>query len=506
MKKVFKIIGILAIGLLLLGGGIALYGNRTNAVGKGSYANGATRNIKPGRVSVTQFGAVGDGQHNDFEAFSAAVNSGVGEIYVPAGTYELGSGVLNVGAGISFVGESQSDSIIKNVCISSQYGISASNLTFDGGVTKTIPFTGGAAVDGKVIFWLSPKGQQSVSYKNCTFTNATVASFARENAGSFDYVEVIGCTFINFRRDAIYHSLNINTATFKNNVFAGFGGSDLKSGFISAIWLGDITNNTYTQANNVVIEGNNFSNLYTQDDFSGTSHNINANFIAIRSDKAVISNNIISNLVGYGSDREAVYTKVRDLTISGNTITNGGMGEGYICNKSQKGDAFCTITGNVLVGSAGCGIRNYAPGTISGNIITIENCTSAITNTRREVITNNRELIIRDNTINCGTYPTLSINGTVVKSYSTGQAIRVAKVTVPVTVENNTFNTTTVFKNYISVGNPTSTVTVRGNVMNKEDTDGTGILVYSTTNGGRFAQGTTIKVEGNQFNKASVDR
>ncbi|MCR5557057.1 MAG: glycoside hydrolase family 55 protein [Butyrivibrio sp.] len=506
MKKVFKIIVIMAIGLLLLGGGIVQYGSRINAVGKGSYANGATISIKPGRVSVTQYGAVGDGQHNDFEAFSAAVNSGMGEIYIPAGTYELGSGVLNVGAGISFVGESQSDCIIKNVCISSEYGISASNLTFDGGVTRTIPFTGGASVDGKVIFWLSPKGHQSVSYKNCMFTNATVASFARENAGSFDSVEVTGCTFKNFRRDAIYYSLNIDTATFKNNVFAGFGGSDLKSGFISAIWIGDITNNTYTQANNVVIEENNFSNLYTQNDFSGTVHNINANFIAIRSDKAVINNNTISNLIGYGSDREAVYTKVRDLTISGNTITNGGLGEGYICNKSQKGDAYCTITGNVLVGSAGCGIRNYAPGTISGNTITIDNCTSAITNTRRDVITNSRELIIRDNTINCGTYPTLSVNDTVVKSYSTGQAIRVAKVAAPITIENNTFNTKTVFKSYISVGNPTSSVTVRGNVINKEDKDGTGILVYSTTNGGKLADSTKLKVEGNQFNKTSADR
>ena len=256
MRKLIKIVGALTIGLTMLAGGTSLYSNRMLAEGKNSETRAVIRSIKPGRVSVTKYGAVGDGQHNDFDAFNAAINSGKGEIYIPAGTYDLGNNTLTVADGISLVGENQSESIIKNGCISSQYGISASNITFDGGATKTIPYTGGLPEEGKVIFLISPKGQQSVSYVNCTFENATVASFAREESGSFSNVEVAGCTFKNIRRVAVYHSLNTNNATFTNNDFAGLGGSDIKTGFVSAVWVGDITNNTYVQADNVVIQGN----------------------------------------------------------------------------------------------------------------------------------------------------------------------------------------------------------------------------------------------------------
>ena len=197
---------------------------------------------------------------------------------------------------------------------------------------------------------------------------------------------------------------------------------------------------------------------------------------------------------------------MRDLTISDNVITDGGMGEGYICNKSQKGDSFVSITGNTIRGSAGCAIRKYVPGTISGNTITITNCSSVITNTIRDDITNNRELIIRGNTINCGTNSTLDVNGTTISKYSTGQAIRITKLTVPVVVEKNTFNTTTAFTNYISVGNPTSSVTICDNTISRADKDGNGILVYSTKNGGVLSAKGGVKVERNQFNKTSSSK
>ena len=505
MRKKIGIVCAVAIGLILMTGGFWLFGS--GKIAEGSYSNSKVMasNTQAGRVSVKQYGAVGDGQHDDYDAFNSAINSGMSEIYVPAGTYYLGNKTVDTGYGISLIGENQAECVIKNGAIRCRHGVSVSNLTFDGGAPQTINYTGGMPENGTVIMIVSPNGQQNVSYKNCTFKNATVASFAREETGSFFNDEINGCTFSNIRKVAVYHSLNIGNANYLSNTFENIGGNDINNGFVSALWIGDVTNNTYVQAVNTVIDGNVFNNLVTKDDFSGTGHSINANFIAIRSDKAVINNNKISNLVGYGQDREAVYTKVRELTISSNVITEGGMGEGYICNKSQTGDSYCTITGNTITGNAGCAIRSYVPGTISGNAIAITNCSSVITNSQRDNITGNKELIIRENAINCGTASELNVNGTVVSKYSTGQAIRITKVKVPIIVEKNSFNTSTPFTNYISVGNPGDSVTIRYNNINRADKDGTGISVYSTKNNGILSAGK-INVEKNQFGKGAVDR
>ncbi len=508
MKKCIKILCTIIVGIFLVLGVYILYDRNVSSKGfakdsfDGSSGVAQAKGINlsrfrfkkvSGTVSIKDFGAVGDGIQNDYAAFAAALNSGADEVYIPAGTYELGGGIVVADIGVNIVGESQSDTIIKHGCISTKYGISASNLTFEGGAVQKIDYTGGRAEESTISLMVSPSGQQNVSYKDCTFRNVTVASFAREQEGSFASNEVIGCTFTNIRKVAIYHCLNIGNGTYKNNLFNGFGGSDLTRGFVSALWIGDISNNTYVQAVNTVIDGNTFANLVTKDDYSEANHIINANFIAIRGDTAVISNNSFTNLAGYGNDREAVYTKVRDLTITNNTITNGGLGEGYICNKSQSGDSYCTITGNTIVGEKGTGIRNYVPGTITGNTISISNCSSAITNTQRTDITGNRELIIRDNIISSGTY---AEGG----SKSTGKAIRVSGVVAPITIERNAFNTSTAFEHYISVGNPGVSVTIRDNsISGKDNAEGTGISVYSNKNGGKLSPGCQVVVERNSF-------
>ena len=456
--------------------------------------------VQAGRVSVKQYGAVGDGQHDDYDAFNAAINSGMSEIYVPTGTYYLGDKTINVGYGISLIGENKTSCVVKNGAFRSSLGITVSNLTFDGGATQAINYVGHAPENGTVIMIVSPNGKQDISYKNCTFKNATVASFAREEAGSFGNDEIIGCSFTNIQRVAVYHSVNINSGSYKSNIFDNIGSNNILSGCVSALWIGDVTNNTYVQATNTVIDGNTFNNLVTKDDFSDSAHVINANFIALRSDTAVITNNKINNLSGYGEDREAVYTKVRDLTVTSNEITNGGMGEGYICDKGQTGDAFCTITGNTIIGNAGCAIRTYVPGTISDNIISITNSSSVITNTQRDKITGNKELIIRKNTINCGTAAELNYNGTTIKNYSTGKAIRISNVKAPITIEKNTFTTTTPFTNYISVGNPGSSVNIKNNNINRDDNNGQGINVYNSKNY-RVATPGAVNVENNNFGK-----
>ncbi len=462
-----------------------------------------------GKISIKQLGAHGDGKSDDFRAFKTALTSGFDEITIPKGIYEMGGEIVNATAHVTISGESQSECIVKNGCINSQYGITLSNITFDGGVNQKISYTARAPEDGTVCLVVSPTGKQNIKYQNCTFMNVTVASFAREKNGSFGTDEITGCTFANIRRAGIFHSLNIDDAKYTKNSFANIGGNDILRGYVCAMVIGDISNSINSEAKKVLIEDNTFSNLFTKDDFSGDEHIINANFIAVRGDKGIIHHNVFSNLMGYGDDREGIYTKVRELTVSDNNMSNCGLGEGYICAKPHEGDSYYTIIGNTISGSAGCAIRSYAPATISGNTISIDNCMSVITNTMRSDNPTSKSLVIKDNIVNCGTYSELNVNGTTISSYNTGKAIRISNVTVPIVIEGNKLYPSTSFGQYFAVGNPGKSVSICGNAINGPDKDGTGVYVFSNKDGAKLSHDCEITIDGNQFDmsiKAKVAR
>ncbi len=462
-------------------------------------------------MNIKQFGAKGDGITDDNIAFTKAVSSDAENIYIPKGTYEINNNIININKYISIVGEAKSNTIIKNGAFKTQYGISASNITFDGGASFHLDYVGTHALDedGKVIFVVTPNGGRNVIYKKCGFKNVTVASFARDEndipAGSKLINNTVeNCTFENIGKLAIYHSLTLDNGTYTGNTFTNIGDTSLLKGLISGLMIGDITNNTKKEASNLVIKNNTFTNLYTHDDFEDNVHVINANFIAIKADKELIDKNTVTNLVGYGNDREGIYTKVRDLTVSNNKLTNAGLGEGYICAKPHDGVTFSNILNNTFDGVGGTAIRTYTPGKISGNTLNISNAYTVMTNTISDLITvASNGLTISNNIIAAGTSSTLDVNGTIIQGYNKDNAISLSSVNIPVTIENNTFNTSTKFGHYISIGNPGDYVRIKNNTFNLSDKGGVGIFIFTPNAGSTVSLNSNITIDGNHFDVGS---
>jgi hypothetical protein len=69
-------------------------------------------------VNVRDFGAVGNGVHDDRAAIQAALNSGASFVFVPNGTYAMsavGTCNLSLSAGITIYGESRDGAILKQL-------------------------------------------------------------------------------------------------------------------------------------------------------------------------------------------------------------------------------------------------------------------------------------------------------------------------------------------------------------------------------------------------------
>ena len=458
--------------------------------------NGNVAQLIIGRqtVNVKQFGAKGDGTTNDSIAFNNAINSGAVAIKIPDGTYNMNNTLLTLTKFMKFVGNGKTNTTVKNGTIKAPYGVSAEGITFDGGYTQTVKFTGTADENNaSVIFDVTPTGIRDVSYKNCTFKNVTVASYARHGSDiETDKTRLRNdtaknCTFTNLRRVGIYHTVPLSNGTYLNNSFTNLGGSDMLKGIISGIFLGDVTNNTYFHADNILIKGNTFDNLVTKDNFlppKQQEHWTNSNFIAIRGYNALIDNNTFSNLVGYGSDREGVYTKIQNLTVSNNTLVNAGFGEGYICAKAHDGEVVFNVINNNISGRAGTGIRTYGPGDITGNTINIDNTPVAILATTSGTVgVGNAPLNVSGNTIISGTEVGINVNGTDVSDYSDdNKIVSLVNVQSPIIFNNNIIRPVTNFMNYISILNPYNDVTVDNNKFYLSDKGGVKIRAISLAN------------------------
>ncbi|MBQ7239862.1 MAG: hypothetical protein IJS56_00310 [Bacilli bacterium] len=477
--------------------------------------NGNVAQLIIGRqtVNVKQFGAKGDGTTNDSIAFNNAINSGAVTIKIPDGTYNMNNTLFTLTKFMRFVGNGETKTTVKNGTIKAPYGVSAEDITFDGGYTQNVEFTGvGHEKNGSVIFDVTPTGIRDVSYKNCTFKNVTVASYARHGSDiETDKTRLRNdtakdCTFTNLRRVGIYHTVPLSNGTYLNNSFTNLGGSDMLRGIISGIFLGDVTNNTYFQADNILIKGNTFDNLVTKDNFLPSNeqeHWTNSNFIAIRGYNALIDNNTFTNLVGYGNDREGVYTKIQNLTISNNTLINAGFGEGYICAKAHDGEAVFNVINNNISGRAGTGIRTYGPGDITGNTINIENTPVAILATTSGTVgVGNTPLNVSGNTITSGTEVGINVNGTDVSDYSDdNKMVSLVNVQTPIILNNNTIRPTTSFKTYISIINPYDDVTIDSNKIYLSSNEGNDKAITITNSNDVYdtCLNNTTTISGNYF-------
>ena len=139
-------------------------------------------------ASVADFGAKGDGQTNDTEAFRKALASGEKDIYVPPGTYLLGPEQLTVGKA-TFLHGSGRASIIKVAegtggLLSLDESVRLERLHFDGKDAKQ-----GGVTDGLVVL---PGPADSVVIDSVSFTDCDRACILTDHA---DHLVISNCDF-----------------------------------------------------------------------------------------------------------------------------------------------------------------------------------------------------------------------------------------------------------------------------------------------------------------------
>lgn len=433
-------------------------------------------------INVKQIGAKGDSVSNDSIFFNSVLDCGI-PLSVPSGIYEMDNTDLSSDSFISINGVGESQPTLRNTTIIAPYGLSLSNLILDGGNKHSLFLEGRSKNEGTFLCIVSPITKTTVSYNNCIFTNADFGSFAmvspQKTSQYFESDRVSNCIFSNLRLIGVYHCLNSDLTEYNNNTFENIGDSNLTTGTIGALKIGDTTNITTMGAKKCIISNNDFKSLYSGDDYSNTKHAINCNVITVYGDNALITSNNIYDLLGYGEDREAIYTKVRQCTISYNKIYNGGFGEGYICNKGfDSSDAFCTITNNILIGKYGSAIQNYGAAIIKDNDIQINHPRSIIGCFGRK--TNLNDLTIESNKITA--YPEYyEINNKQISSYKPTYIIHTEEYPNQVTIKDNIISLDS--KNNIPmnavlrVGSLKDNYTISGNTINSNLTKCVGIEI-----------------------------
>ncbi len=426
-----------------------------------------------------QFGATGNGSTNDFDKLNNALNSGISEFNAGSGTYNLNNNSIKLPKYIKIYGNKDKHATIKNGCFISPYGVSLSCIDFDGGAYNKLIISGRAIFEGRFQSIVSPVSTSSVSYDSCVFSNSDYCSFAMvgpyQTNLKFNSDTVTNCIFQNVSYIAVYHCLNSNKTNYSNNQFLNIGSTNVTTGRLGALKLGDTTNASTLGVLDATIYGNTFDNLTSGDDYSGAKHVLDCNFITVYGLKATIQNNTISNLNGFGNDREAIYTKVRYCSILGNTITNGGHGEGYICNKGYNAsDAYAHINNNTIIGTEGVGIQNYGAAEIANNHISITNCSIPINCMGKNYAECNR-LLITENVIECGLD---LLNMTTDKK----NVIQVSKPSSETRIDGNqiTCSGNRKLESVIKVGGFSKNVYIRNNTINSTLLKCAGVLVYSS--------------------------
>ena len=139
-------------------------------------------------ASVADFGAKGDGETNDTEAFKKAFASGEQDIYVPPGTYLLGPGQLTVGKKTRLHGAGRA-SIIKvaegtGKLLALDEGVRVERLHFDGKGAKQ-----GGVADGLVFL---PGSADNVVIDSVSFADCDRACIVTDHA---DHLVVSNCDF-----------------------------------------------------------------------------------------------------------------------------------------------------------------------------------------------------------------------------------------------------------------------------------------------------------------------
>lgn len=262
-------------------------------------------------VSVKDFGALGDGVTDDSVAFQNAINTGK-QVFVPAGTYLVDDLTPLTSNGYLNMFGVQGRSELKGTGTRAQYGIVATGVTSNSGLL---------ILDGLTfnnyqycIHYVEAFTYNHEAYiTNCIFKESSIGVGLRSD--NLQKASITGC-----------HFENITDAEVSGN---------------GAIMLGNVNTTDYDVGEYFVAD-NTFDTV--------TSTGAECHAIWLSGNSATVTRNNIKDIQGSsaGDGSEAIYSKVRNIWIDGNTIHNGGHGQGAITIKGTC--LIAKITNNQITG------------------------------------------------------------------------------------------------------------------------------------------------------------
>lgn len=231
---------------------------------------------------------------------------------------------------------------------------------------------------------------------------------------NFDNFSAVGCAFGLFSPNWTY---TVQTLRIRGGFFSG---ATMKKGIyfagpvefadvmnVKLDGLGDTAGSTYGIAMGISQTGSRTINVRNCECRNITGGNDQAcHAIHIVGDQVVIEGNIITNILGTGTDKEAIKVSSTNCVVANNSITNGGEGgTGWISCIFGNNPKDRVIANNVLTGDsgiAGKGIYLSGTGSIIGNRINGDALTGGITTLG---FLNLQQFIISDNYINAPAAP-----------------------------------------------------------------------------------------------------
>jgi Pectate lyase superfamily protein/Right handed beta helix region len=348
-----------------------------------------------GPINVKQYGAVGDGVTNDNAAFAAAIAAG-SPIYVPPGTYNLGSTALRPKTGTKIYGVPGLSILKRTGNDASSYLqayfdiIDVQDVTLDGLV---FDFTANTSREYGFIVRSTTLGlTQRIAIRNCTFKNTPnfierfvqgvriednyflgggingassgvgiggqiVAGAGVNSDGVSRDITIANNYFENMRTEAVDVNWNVWDVVICNNMMIN---CDLTTGTGEYIDIGGSTDGTNI-CRHIIVSGNNI--IVTNAALASTGIRIKQ----WTTDVTVTGNTIRSASGGSASAAITTNVSASDVTITGNAIEGFQAGIAATSPGSRV-----TITGNSIRGSlSGITATGCTDLNISGNTIAV---------------------------------------------------------------------------------------------------------------------------------------
>ena len=336
-------------------------------------------------ISITDFGAIGDGVTDATAAIQLALNYAATNscsIYIPVGTFVVSSSLLiqAVGIGVYGAGYGSIIKVTQPVTVFYSYGYGNhvfSNFTIDGSSATTTGFSAGR---GAILIQNGATNVSSV-IQNVRILQVKTSGIVTDLSSN---VTAIGNYLYRVYEHSFYSALNIINNTIVESGY-GSGTSNLSIKH-QDMYLGQITGNNFINPTNACIQiqgstpgcygttisGNRFElntsnfaiNIAASSEIGTIENNYfvqstNATFINIGggSRHVIIGNKFDLASGGVAVDISGSYNLTNSI-IANNEIANGGNGDSITLRNSSSNNiisnnAFSSITGNAIVLQSG---------------------------------------------------------------------------------------------------------------------------------------------------------